>query len=197
MRHSPFSFSHLNLRWNPFSQLDAESWRELAVIEPLTCSPGSVTQLLGDAGHGKTTHLLALWSQNERAVYEYRPEGQTYFKTRVRAGMFFLLDEAQRLRPRILRRLLRQPITLVASSHSDLRCFTRRALHTLQLGQLDRARLRVILERRIGWARRARGPVPTVSTATLDALLVRYGGNLRAIEDDLYERFQRLETMYV
>jgi hypothetical protein len=55
---------------------------------------------------------------------------------------------------------------------------------------LDVERLRRIVERRISWARRTEGPVPQVPDTTLQALLLRHGDDLRAIEGTLYDAIQ-------
>ena len=58
--------------------------------------------------------------------------------------------------------------------------------------ELDATRLRAMLNHRIEWVRRDAGPVPEISMPTADAMIARYGDNVRAIEGHLYELFQGL-----
>ena len=47
--------------------------------------------------------------------------------------------------------------------------------------------------RRIEHVRRGAGRVPLPSERTLDALVRRHGDDLRAMQDELYDLFQRLK----
>jgi len=58
-------FAHLNLRRNPFGELDLSQRAALAVVDVdrfvrRLAQPGYAVQFTGDRGRGKTTHLLAI-----------------------------------------------------------------------------------------------------------------------------------------
>ena len=185
-------FAHLNLRVNPFGEPTVADRARLAVVELPELRAGDPLQLVGDSGRGKTTHLLALRARHREAVYERLHEegdGCTFPP----AGTVFLLDEAQRLRPRDLRRLLALPLTLVLGTHHDLSPAAGRALRTVRVDVVGAARLRAIIDRRIEWARRGPGPVPIVDDAAIARLLARHGSDVRAIEGALYDAVQTME----
>jgi hypothetical protein len=54
--------------------------------------------------------------------------------------------------------------------------------------------LQEVVERRLQWARRGPGPIPGIGRDTLAGLFRRYGPDLRAIQSDLYDHFQKLEA---
>jgi len=201
---SELPFSHLNLRYNPFGEPEAEERVELAVIDGLELVTGEVLQIIGDSGRGKTTHLLALSSKHPDASYVRiepggRPRGMkglrwvSRFVRQQSSASPLLVDEAQFLRLSALHHLCRCFGTLVLGTHYDLSDRCPRVTRTLLLGRLDAGKLSRIIEKRLAWARRAPGPVPSVPEATTRELIGRYGNDIRAIEDHLYEIFQRLE----
>ena len=55
------------------------------------------------------------------------------------------------------------------------------------------SRLIEMVQRRLEWARRGPGPVPSVERSTLKKLLDLHGPDLKAIQTDLYDRYQQLE----
>lgn len=186
-------FAHLNLRINPFGEPSVEARAALAVVDLPELRSGDPVQFVGESGRGKTTHLLALLARHPGAVYERLRENGDRYAARVPAAVPFLLDEAQRLRPQLLRRLFSQHRTLALGTHDDLSRFSDRPLRTLHFSGLTLARLRAIVARRIEWARRGPGPVPVVSDAALQTLLDRHASDVRAIEGRLYESFQSLQ----
>jgi len=187
-------FAHLNLRWNPFGEPTPEERAGLAIVTLPELRSGDVVQIVGESGHGKTTHLLALRASHRHAVYEKVEEGEDRWRSRLPSAGPFLLDEAQRLRPRLRRRLFATAETLALGTHEDLSTLTERPVHTVHLSRLTTvARLQAIVERRIEWARRGSGPVPVVPEDALLALASTYGSDVRAIEWRLYEIFQHLK----
>jgi hypothetical protein len=58
------------------------------VVDPVRIAAGEVLQILGDAGRGKTTHLLAWHLITPGSVYEYLPEGSDRFTTRPLSASF-------------------------------------------------------------------------------------------------------------
>lgn len=168
------AFAHLNLRRNPFGELTIEERAALAVVDLDDAAGrlrrgGHAVQILGPCGYGKTTQLLAL---------------------RERVPGLLCLDEAQ-----FLKRIPEAP-ALALATHVDLapklRGYT---VETIRLEAPTVGRLAEIVARRIESSRRGPGPVPGVRRATLEALLARHGGDVRAIEGELYEAFQRLEAV--
>ncbi|MFP6621593.1 MAG: hypothetical protein VB877_19770 [Pirellulaceae bacterium] len=192
-------FIHLNLRFNPFGELPLKYRAELAIIDtaPLLAHldrPGAVLQLLGDKGRGKTTHLLTIKSGFPDAAYVHFPEGE---RPPIPAGSPLLLDEAQRIPWWQRRQLFQFSGPLVLGTHRD---FTRqlqrlgRDVKTIEAGEgTNAARLDQVFHRRIEFARRDPGPVPSIPMNTIHHLLAQHGDDLRAMEGRLYERFQELE----
>jgi ABC-type uncharacterized transport system YnjBCD ATPase subunit len=186
------AFAHLNLRFNPFGELDPEERARVAVLPPLGVRSGEVVQVMGEAGRGKTTHLLAWHAAIPASGYEYVPEGSDRLRTLSLPAVFFA-DEAQRLCRRDLDRLFCSVDRLVIATHADLAPLARRPVRTLVLEGLDLDKLEGIVSRRIEAARRGTGPVPSLSRASLAALIRRFGDDLRSLEAHLYEVFQSLE----
>jgi len=196
-------YEHLNLRYNPFGEVDADRRASLAVadvagiVRRLKRGRFAV-QFLGDRGRGKTTHLLAIRASFPQAPYVHIAEGQ-HIRTLPRAanGKPVFIDELQRLPRRLRRTLMAGGSPLVLGTHRDFHRDLVRAGYEVQTVRpaqlLDTARLERIVRRRIEHARRSAGPVPTVRPETIANLLRRYGSDVRAIEDEMYERFQQLQ----
>jgi hypothetical protein len=183
-------FLALNLKRNPFGELTRAERAQLACVPALAIAEGEVVQVLGAAGRGKTTHLLAWHAAHPGAHYEYLAEGQSELTTPAPSDPFFL-DEAQRLNSRSLRHLFDSVPRLVLATHSDLSPLTRRRVRSIELRGLDARRLGQIVERRIESSRRHAGPVPTLSAETLERLIEDHGDDVRSIEARLYDAFQR------
>jgi hypothetical protein len=186
------AFEHVNLRFNPFGELEPALRAQVAVTPPLALVSGDIVQVMGDAGRGKTTHLLAWRAAIPGSGYEYVPEGSDRLCTSPLPPTFFA-DEAQRLCRRDIDRLFTSVDRLVIASHVDLSCFAQRPVRTVVLRGIDVDRLEAIVSRRIQAARRGAGPVPRVSRASLVRLIHRFGDDLRTMEGYLYEVFQSLE----
>jgi hypothetical protein len=188
----PLAFSHLNLRVNPFGEPSAEERAHLALVDCGELIEGESVQFVGDSGRGKTTHLLALASRYPRAVYEKLDEGQDGWAAAVPSDAPFLLDEAQRARPERLRALLASGHTLALGTHTDLSALSTRPMRTVHVGGVGAEKLAAIVARRIEWARRGPGPIPSVAPHTLSTLERRHGDDVRAIIGELYDVFQTL-----
>jgi len=202
-----FPFHALGLQCNPFRALTEEEWGDIALVPPelLALGAGTPVQILGERGHGKTSLLMGLAAherrQGRKAVYEYLGAGQDRFKTSLAGLDTFLLDEAQRLNRRERRRLLDEVLTpdtaqrLIVGSHEDLtRFFARRRLKlaTFRLGAMSAGHLRAVMERRLAYFALPGGPRVTLAPEAVTYLHRRFGGNLRAVEQLLYEACQQL-----
>jgi len=184
-------YEHLNLRYNPFGELPPDVRAALAVGAS-DVQAGEVLQLVGDSGRGKTTQLLALQQQLPGSVYELVPEGSTRVVHMQPPAEGLLLDEAQRVSKRHLRRLIAAARTLVLGTHEDLSGLSARPMRTVIFDRLDLTKLDAILHRRIEAARRGPGPVPRVPRRQQQRLIDRFGNNIRAMEWLLYDIFQEL-----
>lgn len=191
-------FAHLNLRRNPFGELDLSLWADLAVVDvdrflPRLTQPGYAVQFMGHQGRGKTTHLLAVMRHFPQAAYVHVGEDE---RPRIPHGQPLVVDELQRVPPRRRRRLYRRRVSLVAGTHEDLSGELSAAGFEVELvevgGSLDVRRLGEILDRRIEAARRGPGRLPRVSRPTAGALIDRFGDNLRGIHWHVYNLFQNL-----
>jgi hypothetical protein len=201
----------LGLRWNPFGEPPPEDVAALIVSsESLVVAdwlrgPRRVQQYLGEAGRGKTARLRWLSARFPDAPYVYIAEGELppmiLEQPLMPAPLALLLDEAQRLAPRLRRRLFasiaRQGGSLAVASHVDLSAELQGAglcCRTCGVHGLDAHGLLAIVQRRLDWARLP-GRAPAVITrAHAERLIERFGDNLRAILDNLYEGYQLAAT---
>lgn len=198
MGPTPLPFAHLNLTRNPFGEPSPADRARLVVaeIDALVArleEPGFAVQLFGDRGRGKTSHILAIRAHFPDAPYVHMPEGEP--TPRIPHGTPLFLDETQRI-PAWRRRLLfRRPVSFVIGTHEDhareLAAAGLRVQTVLPARELTISRLETIVARRIEWARRGPGPVPTVPRRTLELLVARAGDDVRAMEHLLYEAIQR------
>lgn len=193
-------YAHLNLRRNPFGELPLVARPGLAVLDPapyvqLLGEPRAALLFLGDKGRGKTTHLLTIRAARAGS-YVHLPEDGPLPPVPVGLPLLYL-DECQRLRRRLRRRLFRGLGALVIGSHEDhsaeLRAAGRVVTRVEVGGLLTLERLGQIVSRRIEAARRGPGSVPEVPSHSLEALVARFGDDVRGIEHHLYECFQALK----
>lgn len=196
---SGLPFEHLNLRRNPFGELELEERAALAVVDVERVvhrlkQPGYAAQFMGDCGRGKTTHLLAILDKFPGGTYVHVKEDEPL--GRIPLGNPLLIDEMQRLTARQKRGLLERGVSLAIGTHENLEAELNRAgfeVETIQVGNSrDARRLRTILNRRIEWVRRRAGPVPQVSLETAREMIGRFDDHVRAIEWEMYDRFQEL-----
>jgi len=199
-------FARLNLSVNPFGELAPQQRAEAAVVDVqswkawLAQSPADgrlrAAQFMGDRGRGKTTHLLALRYAMPGAHYVHLPQHGPL--PPVPEGPLVMIDEAQRLPWRLRRQVFSrghaQQTTFVLGTHNDLRRSLRRAGYQVQTltvaGLTDAAQVAKIMNVRIELARADAGPVPRLSLADAEALIARFGDDVRAMEGYLYERLQ-------
>jgi hypothetical protein len=188
-----------NLGRNPFGELTLEERVDVAVldVEALAAhvrGPRWALQLIGRAGRGKTTRMLALAARFCGAAYVHLPEAQPC--PAIPVGWPLLIDEAQRLPRGVRRRIFAAGLPLVLATHRNLSAPLRHAgyqVHTERIGgAVDASLVREIARRRIELCRLSRErPVPRLSDDDADWLVRRFKTDLRAIEGYLYERVQR------
>ena len=198
-----------NLFRNPFGELTRSERAELAVVDfdgilKALCEPSdedaprqfrrrSAYQLIGDCGRGKTTRMLAIAKQFPTASYVYLPEDQPC--PAIAQGEPLLIDEAQRMPDAVLRTVLKSELPVVLATHRDLAPILRRQgyhVTTEAIGlSLCPELLAEILNRRILASRRdPHRTVPVITSHQAEVWIQRFGTDVRAIEDHLYEVVQ-------
>ncbi len=194
-------FAHLNLRHNPFGELDTIERVALALVDlddvvARLRRPGFAVQFIDEKGCGKTTHLLALRKFLQNAPYVHVAEGERPTVPRRRP---LLLDDAQRLPPTVRRRVFARRGSIAIGTHEDLTLELVRAgfeVRTVRPSHhLSVERLHQIFARRIEWARRGEGRLPTIGIHEVRVLMERFGSDVRSMEAQLYELFQTMLRM--
>jgi hypothetical protein len=189
-------FAHLNLRHNPFGELDHQTFVDLAVVDiaefaTLLQKPKQALQFVGKHGRGKTTRLRVLHAQFATAPYvQIYPEDRP--PAFAPASLHFV-DSVDHLRPRVRRKLLTDADSVAVTTHIDLSAEFAKAgfrVRTVVVAGLTTELLSEIVHRRIEHARRGAGELPTVEADELEILIAQFGDDLRTIESVLYERFQ-------
>jgi hypothetical protein len=168
------------------------------VVAHLGATPAAL-QLLGDAGRGKTARLARLGSAFPGSAYVYLPEDEPLpaIPELSASPLALRLDEAQRLprrrRKKLFREAARRGLSLALASHEDLGAELEAAglkEMTRVVAGLDPHRLRAIVARRLAWASAGVCRVPDLDDATAERLLARFGDDLRALLDHLYDTLQ-------
>lgn len=191
-------YHSLNLLSNPFGELRAEERGAIAVVPDLDSylhflrRSRRAMQFIGPCGFGKSTRLHAIAAAVADAQYVYLPEsGKRPPLPRCRLAV---IDEAQRLPAWRLVCLLASGQTLAIGTHRDRSIILRWCGYEVQTvrlgGQIVFSDLQRIIEKRIAAAvLDSRSRRPRVPTERLRELHRRFGGNVRAIEEELYEDF--------
>jgi hypothetical protein len=201
-----FPFHDLGFRANPFRALEDDEWADVVVLTASAIQAtdaGGHIQVLGERGHGKTSTLLGLQAHLRRsgqaASYEYLPEGEEVFHSKLDGMDVFLLDEGQRLNLAERARLLREGKSgrrLILGSHEDLTGLFAAAelpLATLLPETASLAHLQAVLARRLAYfALAPEAPAVTLDDTAVAYLAETFGGDLRAMQWFLYEVFQAL-----
>jgi hypothetical protein len=196
-------YEHLNLRRNPFGEVDLDRRAELAIADVREIvsqlkSGRFAVQFLGGRGRGKTTHLLAIRAHFDGAPYMHLAQDHRAIAApEAPAGQPIFLDELQRLPRSLRKKLFSGANPLVLGTHRNFARALKRAGYEVRTvrpaGLTDATRVSGIFQRRIEHARRATGAVPTIRPDTIADLLRRYGSNIRRMEHEMYERFQELQ----
>lgn len=191
------AYANLNLRRNPFGEATTaeRTWLAVADVDDLVerlRRPGFAVQFVGERGRGKTSHLMAIRAHLPDAPYVHVGEGEW---PRIPRGHPLLLDETQRLPSPRRWLVFRRGVSFAIGTHVDHASELRAAgldvvtVRPAEVTTLER--LEAIVRRRIEWARRGPGPVPTVPRAVLARLLAEFGDDVRAMEHVLFEAVQR------
>jgi hypothetical protein len=200
MANISLAFEKLNLRWNPFGEPAPEDIASLAVVDVEVYverlrRPGFAVQYLGEAGRGKSTHLMALHRFFPDMPYLRFPENTRI--PRIPHAPVLFLDETQRLPRNLRRRIFSRSGSFVIGTHEDHSAELAKArieTVTIHLSGMTPERLAQIIERRLEWARRGPGPLPHLSSSRISGLIGAYGDDLSAILERLYEEFQTLDA---
>ncbi len=199
MANITLPFEQLNLRWNPFGEPAPEDIASLAVVDVEAYverlrSPGFAVQYLGEAGRGKSTHLMALHRFFPDMPYLRFPENTRI--PRIPHAPVLFLDETQRLPRGLRRRIFSRRGSFVIGTHEDHSAELAQAhveTVSILLSGMTAERLVQIIERRLEWARRGPGPLPRLSDSKITWLIEAFGDDLSAILGCLYEEFQALQ----
>lgn len=194
-------FAHLNLRFNPFGELTRDERARLAVVdlESLVTylgEKGQAIQFLAPSGSGKSTHLLALYSRFSDARYvQFYPDA----RPSLLVGALSFFDSFDVLTARQRKRYYQRTDSLACTTHADLSRELRDAgftVKTVKVGGYDPSQVKTMFERRLTYAQRHLDqPIPTLNEETIAHLVKRYGANIRAMEDHLYDVFQILKEV--
>lgn len=199
-----FPFRDLGYRCNPFRAVSDEEWAGLAIV-PAAVEAALAerhVQILGDKGHGKTTTLLALAERfrraGQRAAYEHLEIGQDQFTSDPAGLDVCLLDETQRLKRSERERLLKRACLprLILAGHEDFTPWFNRfglALATVRFDKYPPEHIAAVVARRLEFFSLDGAAAPAgVSPAAIQYLQAAFGGDVRAMEQVLYEGFEQM-----
>jgi len=184
-----------NLDRNPFGEMSPADRARLAVVDdlPPEVQPHSAHQWIAPCGFGKTTRLLAATAAIPGAHYVYVTPERTC--PAFPLADCLVIDEADRMPRRLWRRVVATGRPLLLGTHRSLSRRLVRAGYQVQthsIAQRNRPEhlVQVVL-RRLEHCRLDRNqPAPSFSLADAKDWFNRYGGNIRAIEFQLYELVQ-------
>jgi GTPase SAR1 family protein len=195
-------YEHLNLRFNPFGELPNEERCLCSVVDcddwvHFLQEKNRAIQFIGKSGCGKTTCCLSLQHHFSHSEYYRIPcDGRLHYRLK---GDPIVLDELQFTSERMKLRIFRNHRRLIIGTHTDLNSELHKAgfdvltIYPEQL--LSLSSLHSIVNRRIEFARRAEGEIPVITIETVNTLYSRHAGNVRAVEHELYKRFQILQRV--
>lgn len=197
LENNKLPFAHINLRFNPFGELDREDRAKIAVVDvnqaaSFLSQHGRAIQFIADHGRGKSTHLIALHQSFPTAPYTQVHEGD---KPVFSQQTLHFVDSVECLPYKQRQQLYRAANSLAITTHQDLSHELNKAgYHTLSLpvSLIKSDVLQQVLLRRIELARRNPGKLPSINLAATHKLQRDYGDNIRAIESHLYNVFQSL-----
>jgi hypothetical protein len=192
-------YSHLNLKRNPFG-IPSQADRPMLTVTDVSglasqlLQPKTAIQFVGGHGRGKSSHLFALQKDLSDRLNHSIPYARLRDPTDLPTGPIVLLDEGAHLYRRAWWRL-RRVHSIAISTHITLKPILWMlgfSVQTVRIENVRSAELRAIFERRLEWARRGAGPIPTLPESTLQTLLNQYGDDIRSMESALYASIERL-----
>jgi len=194
------AFSHLNLKFNPFGELDTEQRKLLAVvdiekIQNSLYNPGVAIQFLADHGRGKTTHLLSLHKLYPEAKYIKIYSGD---KPVFESHEIHFIDSIENISKRQRSVLYKKSSSIACTTHTDLGRELNRAGYevvSIMVSVNDENILKKVFNNRIEYSRRGKGDIPVIDLALINKLKKLYGDDIRSMEHHLYEKFQILERI--
>lgn len=206
---SSLPFARLNLRWNPFGEPafeehpalfagGLEDWPSFLSNGPTGEGGGAsrALQLLGPSGCGKTTSLRSLKELlPDATLVAWCPVGGWPELPATQAGLL-LVDDAHMARGAFFRKIHLYRAVAMATQKDLAGSFRASGFELKTVLMPDRVtltRLVEMVQRRLEWARRCPGPLPEVEKGALKKLLNHHGPDLKAIQADLYDRYQQLE----
>lgn len=195
---SGLPFAHLNLRFNPFGELTHEergilAHVDLGLLPEILQHSHQAVQFVADHGRGKSTHLIALHRSFKNTLFTqlYPGDEPMFSKCALR-----FVDGVENLSKRRRRLLYRVSESIAITTHHDLSDELSLAgyqVHSVWVSLKDEGMLNIALTRRIEFARRSEGPIPTLSSESIRRLQNSFGDDIRAMESCLYERFQSMK----
>lgn len=200
--HAPqLAFSHLNLRFNPFGELNRSQRAQVAVVNldnlpRLLLEAGTAVQFVADHGRGKSTHLIALHAHLSQFPYTqiHHSDKPQFTKQDVQ-----FVDSIENLSRFRRSRLYKRSRSIALTTHRDLSDELIKAGYTVitrQISQQCPERLAAVLNRRILFAQRdPNSPVPLLTKATIKQFIHQHGTDIREMENQLYEIFQNLKEV--
>lgn len=195
------AFSHLNLRFNPFGELNRIQRARVAVVDledlpQLLLTPGTALQFVADHGRGKSTHLIALHEQLPQCPYTQIHHGD---RPKFSQQDIQFVDSIENLSRFARSRLYKRSRSIALTSHCDLSDELTKAGYlvvTRHITQQCPERIANLLNRRILFARR--NPdlrVPLLTSETINRLMQECGTDIREMENRLYETFQIMKEI--
>ena len=191
----------LNLTANPMSALGLADRTRVAVVDPdpmlaaLRRVRGAV-EIIGPRGRGKTTLALTLADRLRRdgtdIAYHYcPPDGPV---PPIVDADWIVVDEIERLPRSVRRELFAGDRRLIWTTHHSFRRAASRHGRKVTRHRLPKyaepARWAEIVRRRIEHHRWGDGPLPRTKSAELIRLSNEARGDVRAVLDCLYDRFE-------
>lgn len=203
-------FERIGLRANPFCVMaPAEVMAVLvdpsltAEVERLLTGPPTAVEIVGGSGWGKSTWLAAfrhvgINRLRQSWAWTYVQPSDRKIGTPAAPFDGWCIDEAQRLAPRFLGRLMRRSncggVRLVLGTHASVAAHAELAgapLRSILLEPPDAAAIQLFVQRRTTAALCApETNAPRIAPAALDLLLLQTAGNLHHVAEIMYEAFQ-------
>jgi len=193
-------FSHINLRHNPFGELDQQQRVKVAVVDiekykHILNKKGHAIQFLADHGRGKTTHLLSLHQYYPTAEYTQLYPGD---KPDMSLQVLRFVDSVENLSKQQRIAMYKNSPSLACTTHTDLTKELTGAgykVENIKVSMRNIETIRLMFNRRIEFSRRYEGNIPLIDTHLVSELIKRFGDDIRAMEHYLYEVFQKMEEI--